>query len=192
MKNKCPDDEEIERTKQIIKGFNIENGEKITQIYLKSDVLLLPCVFEAFIKVSINEFDINPLYFVSLPGYNCPCGLKYTGINIQTLRDKDLILPLENNIRGGISNVMGDRYVKLDENKKIIYMNSTKLYGHSMGHPLLCDEIEMWHGHPDLYLNKIDKISKTPDDRDIGYFIEVHLRYPDNIKEKTKKFPFCP
>ena len=25
-----------------------------------------------------------------------------------------------------------------------------------------------------------------------GYFIEVHLRYPDNIEEKTKNFPFCP
>ena len=25
-----------------------------------------------------------------------------------------------------------------------------------------------------------------------GYFIEVDLKYPDNIKEKTKYFPFCP
>ena len=32
----------------------------------------------------------------------------------------------------------------------------------------------------------------TPDDSDIGYFIEADLRYPDNIKEKTKNFPFAP
>ena len=102
-----------------IKRFNIKNGEELTQLYLKSDVLLLTCVFEKFIKVSVNDFGINPLYCVSLPGYTWQCGLKYTGINLQTLQDKDMILLLENNIRGGISSVMGDRYVISDENKKI-------------------------------------------------------------------------
>ena len=61
LKNKCPDDKEIERTKEIIKIFDIKNGEELTEIYLKSDVLLLACVFEKFIKVSFNEFGINPL-----------------------------------------------------------------------------------------------------------------------------------
>ena len=108
LKNGYPDDEEIERTMDIIKRFKIKNGEELTEIYLKSDVLLLACVFEKFIKVSVNEFGINPLYCVGLPGYTWQCGLKYTGINLQTLRDKDMILLLENNIRGGISSVMAD------------------------------------------------------------------------------------
>ena len=56
-------------------------------------------------KVSINEFDINPFYCVSLPGYTRQCGLKDTGINLQTLQDKDLILTLVNNLRDGISSV---------------------------------------------------------------------------------------
>ena len=60
MKNKCPDDEETERTTDIIKKFNIKSGEELTEIYSKSDVLLLACVFEKFIKVSINDFGINP------------------------------------------------------------------------------------------------------------------------------------
>ena len=116
----------------IIRKFNFKSGEELTEIYLKSDVLLLACVFEKLIKVSINEFDINPLYCVSLPGYTWECGLKYTGIILQTLQDKDLILTLENNIRGGISSVMGDRYVKSNENKKILYIGANNLYGHSM------------------------------------------------------------
>ena len=69
-------------------------------------------MFENLIKVSVNEFGINPLYCVSFSGYTWQCGLKYTGINLQTLQDKDVILLLEKIIRGGISSIMGDRYVK--------------------------------------------------------------------------------
>ena len=75
------------------------------------------CVWE-IIKVSVNEFGINPLYCVSVSGYTWQCGLKYTRINLQTLQDKDMILLLENNIRSGISAVLGDRYVKSDEKKR--------------------------------------------------------------------------
>ena len=45
-----------------------------------------------------------------------------------------------------------------------------------MSQPLLYDEIEMWHGHPDLYLNKLEEILKTPDNSGIGYVVEVNLR----------------
>ena len=89
-------------------------------------------MFEKFIEVSVNELGNNPLYCVSLPGYTWECDLKYTGINLQTLQDKDLILTLQNNIRGGISSVMGNRYVKSGENKKILYLDANNLYGNSM------------------------------------------------------------
>ena len=39
---------------------------------------------------------------------------------------------------------------------------------------------------------KIEDILNTPDDSDIGYLNEVDLTYPDNLKEKTKNFPFAP
>ena len=147
---------------------------------------MLACVFEKFIKVSVNEFGINPIYCVSLPCYTWQCGFEYTGINLQTLQDKDMILLLENNIRGGISSVMGDRYVKSDENKKIIYVDANNLYGHSMSQPLPYDEIKF-----DKNV-KLEDILITPDDSDIGCFVEVDLKYPDNIKEKTKNFPIAP
>ena len=118
MKNGYPQDSEIQRTNDIIDTFKIKTGRELTELYLKTDVVLLADVFEKFIKVSLNKFKTNPLYCVSLPGYTWECGLKYTGINMQTLRDKDMILLLENNIRGKILSVMGDRYVKSDEKKR--------------------------------------------------------------------------
>ena len=53
---------------ETIEKFNIKNGEELTQLFLKSDVFLLAYVFEKFLKVSVNEFGIIPLYCVSLPG----------------------------------------------------------------------------------------------------------------------------
>ena len=124
LRNDCPGDKRIEKTRKIIKLFNIKNGEELRQLYLKSDVLLLACVFEKFKKVSINEFGINPVCCVSLPDYTWQCGLKCTGINLQTLRDKDMIFIIENVIRVGISSVMGSRYVKSGGNEKILYTDA--------------------------------------------------------------------
>ena len=164
----------------------------MTRFYLESDVSLLTCVFEIFIKVSIFEFGISALYCVNLPSYTWQCGLKYTEINLQTLQDKDLILTLENNICGGTSSVMGNGNVKSDDSKKILYIDATNLYAHSMSQVLRYDEIEMWHGHLDLYMKKLEESLISTDDSDIGYFVEVDLKYPHNIKEKTKIFPFYP
>ena len=69
-----------------------------------------------------------------------------------------------------------------------------------MSQPLPYDEIEMWHGHPDLLIivlntiiftkqtKKLKKILNTPDDGDVGYFLEVDLRHPDEKKKKQRNF----
>ena len=40
-------------------------------------------------------------------------------------------------------------------------MDATNIYGHSMIQTLTYDEIEMWHGHPDLYMHKLEAILNT-------------------------------
>ena len=55
-----------------------------------------------------------------------------------------------------------------------------------MSQPLPYDEIKFDR------IVKLEEILNTPDDSDIGYFIEADLKYPDNIQEKTKKFLFAP
>ena len=73
---------------------------------------------------------------MSLRGYTWFCDLEYTDNELKTLQDKDMIPLLENNIRGGISSVLSDSYVKSDENKNILYIDANNLYGHSMSHHL--------------------------------------------------------
>ena len=81
----------IERTKEKFIKFNYKSGEELTQLCIKSDVLLLAYVFEKFIKVSYNDFGINPLYCVSLAGYSWQCCLKYTRTNLRTLQGEDML-----------------------------------------------------------------------------------------------------
>ena len=35
-----------------------------------------------------------------------------------------------------------------------------------MSQPLPYDNIEIWHGDPDLYMNKLEELLDTPDDGD--------------------------
>ena len=81
---------------------------------------------------------------------------------------------------------MGDRYVKSDK-KNILYVDCTNLYGHSMSQSLPYDDIKF-----ETENVCIEEILNTPDDSDIGYFLEVDLEYPYNIRDKTRHFPFCP
>ena len=93
-----------------------------------------------------------------------------------------MILTLKNNIRGGISSIMGDRYVTSDENKKISYVDTNNLFGWAMSQSLPYDEIRFGKNK-----NLEDKLN-TPYDSSIGYFLEIDWSYPYNMREKTLDF----
>ena len=165
-------------------------------LYLKMDVLRLADVFENFVESSTREYKINPLYSYSLPGYTWKAGLKLTNIKLDFIKDKELLLLLENNIPGGISSVMGDRHVQSDKNKQILYIDANNLYGWAMSQYLPTGDfkkIKLCCEYDSVLMKEIkEDIFNTPDDNEYGYFIECDLEYLAEIKEKTKNFPFCP
>ena len=191
-----PSDDDIKRTQELIDKNKIENGRELTMLYLKMDVLQLVDVFENFVESSTREYKINPLYSYSLPGYIWKAGLKLTNIKLDFIKDKELLLLLENNIRGGISSVMGDRHVQSDENKQILYIDANNLYGWAMSHYLPTGEFEILPLNPCNYTDNynleqlVEDLLQIPDDNEYGFFIECDLEYPAEIKEKTKNFSF--
>ena len=112
--------------------------------------------------------------------------LKYTDVGLQTLQDKDMILLFEKDVRGELSSVMGDRCVKLEENKKILQVDANNLYVWAMSQFLPYDDIKF-----DRNLS-LEAIINTLNDNDLASFVEVDLFYPDNIREKTKNFLIAP
>ena len=193
-----PSDDDIKRTQELIDKNKIKNGREITMLYLKVDVLQLADVFENFVESSTREYKINPLYSYSLPGYTWKAGLKLTNIKLDFIKDKELLLLLENNIRGGISSVMGNRHVQSCENKQILYIDANNLYGWAMSQYLPSGEFEILPLNPCNYTDNynleqlVEDLLQIPDDNEYGFFIECDLEYPAEIKEKTKIFPFCP
>ena len=98
-------------------------------LYLKMEVLQLADVFENFVEKFTLMYGINPLYSYSAPGYTWKAGLKMTKFKLDFIKDEHLLLLFENNIRGGISSVMGDRHVEADENIKLLYIDADNLHG---------------------------------------------------------------
>ena len=199
LKQTTPSLEEINRTQEIIKKYDLKNGQELTKLYLKMDVLQLTDVFENFVEKSTLEYGINPLYSYSLPGYTWKAGLKLTNIRLDFIKDKQLLLLLENNIRGGISSVMGPRYIESNENTKLLYIDANNLYGWAMSQYLPTGDFKKMRScheamqYDSTLMNEIkEDILNTPDDNEFGYFIECDLEYPAEIKEKTENFPLRP
>ena len=184
-------DDDIKRTQQLIDKCNITTPQQLTTSYLKMDVLQLADVFQNFVESSTREYNNNPLYSYSLPGYTWKAGLKLTNIKLDFIKDKDLPLLLENKIRGGISSVMGVRFVESIENKQILYIDSNNLYGWAMSQYLPTGEFEKLQLPGAYELEQIvEDLLQVPDDNESGFFIECDLEYPVEIKEKPKTFHF--
>ena len=148
---------------------------------------------------STREYKPIPLYRYSLPGYTWKAGLKLTDIKLDFMKDthsasgKNLLLLLENNIRGGILSVMGDRFVESNEIKQILYIDANNLYGWEMSQYLPTRKFEKLQLPEEYILEQIvEDLRFISDNNEFGYFIECDLEYPVEIKEKTKNVPFCP
>ena len=186
LKQSYPDFEEIIRTQAIIIE-NKTNLKELTMLYLKNDVLLLTDVFQIYIDTCKKAYGINPLYSYSTPSFTWKAGLKMTGESLDYITDDKLRLLLENNMRGGPSSCMGNRYGKRGE-RKIVYENMNNLYGWSMSQYLPNGDFR----EIKVIRSSSKTILRTPDNDEHGFLIECDLEYPSSIHEKTKYFPFLP
>ena len=88
--------------KRICKDFEIKNLYEHHDLYLKSDTLLLADVFENFRKMCLKIYHLDPVKFLSAPGLAWQAALKKTEVKLELLTDIDMLLMVENGIRGGI------------------------------------------------------------------------------------------
>ena len=167
LKQSYPDFEEIIRTQAIIVKNKITNLKQLTMLYLKNDVLILTDIFQNYIDTCKKAYGINPLYSYSTSSFTWKAGLKLTGVKLDYIIDDKLRLLLENNMRGGPSSCMGNRYVKRGE-RKIVYEDKNNLYGWSMSQYLPSGDFR----EIKVLRSNLKTILRTPDNDEPGFLIE--------------------
>ena len=106
------DDIDYRHGNNVFKKFKLKNLGEYHDLYVQSDTLLLADVFENFRNMCIKVYELDPAHFLSLPGLACQaCMKKKTNVKLELLTDYDMLLMVEEGIRGGICHSI-HRYVK--------------------------------------------------------------------------------
>ena len=71
----------------------------------------------------IKEYELDPAHFLSLPGQAWQVCLKKSNIELELLTDYDMLLMVEEGIRGGICHSI-HRYAKANTKYMKIYNNN--------------------------------------------------------------------
>ena len=124
--------------------------------------------------------------------------LKMSGVRLRLIDDIDMHLFIERGMRGGISyiakrycranNEFVKGYDKGKEKSFIIYWDVNNLYGAAMLKYLSYDEFE-WVSDDEI--DNID-FNCVSAESDVGYILEVDLKYPSGLYELHNDYPLAP
>ena len=185
--------EEYLHAKEVWKAFECKNFGEYHDIYLKTDVLLLADVFEKFRSICMNTYKLDPSHYFTAPGLSWDALLKCSDVKLELLSDPDMILFIEDGIRGGIS-MISNKYAKANNiymkdfnkelvSKYIMYFDANNLYGWAMSQYLPTSDFK--------WLTNFEKfdVMSIPDDNKKGYILEVDLEYPLELHDLHSDYP---
>ena len=190
-------DEDYAHAQKVWDVFEINNLGEYHDLYVQSDTLLLADVFENFRNKCLEIYELDPIYFVSVPGLAWQACLKKTGVKLELMTDCDMLLMIEKGIRGGICQAT-HRYAKANnkymkncdksiESSYIAYLDANNLYGWAMSQKLPINGFE--------WVKKLSKfnedfIKEHDENSDVGYFLELDVDYPKKLFNLHKDLPF--
>ena len=142
---------EYQYARNVWDKFKLKNMGDYHDLYLKTDVILLTNVFELFRSVCLSNYGLDPAHFYTAPGFAWKACLKKTGVNLELLKDPDMLLMFERGIRGGIEVESLSRFtdgllriihtwvtntIQLNQLNTFNTLDANNLYGWAMSQPL--------------------------------------------------------
>ena len=193
------DDIDYRHGNNVFKKFKLKNLGEYHDLYVQSDTLLLADVFENFRNMCIKVYELDPAHFFSLPGLAWQACLKKTNVKLELLTDYDILLMVEEGIRGEIFHSIhryaksNNKYMKnYNKNKEfsyIQYLDGNNLYGWAMSQKLPVNGFK-WVKKT----SKIDEefIKNYDEDSDKGYILEEDVKYPRKLHDLHSDLSFFP
>ena len=187
-------EDDYQHAKRVWKEFVIQNLGDYHDLCLRTDVILLANVFEAFRDTCLKHYSLAPAHFYMTPGLAWKVCLKRTGIKLELLTDPDMLLMFERGIRGGITQAvrkyaaannpyMGDKFDPKEDTTYLQYLDANNLYGWAMSQ-LLPTRGFKW---VDIVPNEISELATRTDK---GYILEVDVSYPKELHNPHNDLPF--
>ena len=190
------DDIDYTHGNNVFDKFKLSNLGDYHDLYVQSDTLLLADVLENFRDMCLKEYELDPAHFLSLPGLAWQACLKKTNIELELLTDFDMLLMVEEGIRGGICHSIhryakaNNKYMKNyntnEESSYIQYLDANNLYGWAMSKKLPVNGFK-W---ADNNIINEQFIKNYDDNNDKGYIFEVDVKYPKRLHELHSDLPF--
>ena len=136
-------EEDYQHAQRVCEEFGIHNLGDYHDLYLRTDVVLLENVYEAFRDTCLKHYKLDPAHFYTSPGLAWKACLKRTGIKLELLTDSDMLLMFEQGIRSGITQAvrkyasannkyMGDKFNPNEDTTYLQYLDANNLYGWAM------------------------------------------------------------
>ena len=193
------DDIDYRHGNNVFKRFKVKNLGQYHDLYVQSDTLLLADVFENFRKTFLKVYELDPTHFLLLPGLAWQACLKKANVKLELLTDYDMLLMVEEGIRGGIchsihrhakaNNKYMENYDKNEESSYIQYLDANNLYGLAMSQKLPVNNFK-WVKDT----SKINEefIKNYNENNQKGYILEVDVKYSKKLHDSHSDLPFLP
>ncbi len=185
-------DEDYKHAKRVWEVFKISDMMEYTNLYLRTDTLLLA---EAVCLLRANmwsDFNLDIAKYLSLPMLAKDIMLKTTGVELELIHDQEMSDLIQKSLRGGLSYINKRKAEKVDKKdsppRSILYTDCTNLYGKAMCMALPTGGFE-WMKREEIEALCLE--TDISDDSDTGYFFEVDLEYPEELHEEHTSFPLA-